>query len=300
MSSVASISTFTTFALAATGSTTFSRFPKSSCSIGRRGSLMVPDMSTGNRARPVELNRDAAYTVGGDISLNATPANLLYLLPYLTGDATSPFINGDPSGGLLPTFQVAIDKIAQAHSYSGLTVDRLSMSFTRGGFIDTVYSCEGIDEAIGVSAARSQAQLAALSTSLSPPFVFHDCVVTVGGSSYSFAQANLTIDNMLEKNQFFGGSQVRASLPTTDLQVGITLLVPYNATNKALYNLVGAAGAAVVLTATNGSNTLSITLPAVQFPASPIDDPSRGEIMLGLNGTASSSAGGSVYSIAVA
>jgi len=299
MSSVASISTYSLFALAATGSGTWTRFPKSTCSVGRRGSIMVPDMTTGNRARPIELNRDAAYTVGGDIQMQATPANLLYLLPYLSGDATSPFVNAEPSGGLLSTFQIAIDKGGQEHSYYGCVIDRATFSFNRGDFIQSTWSVEGIYETVGGSAARTRAQLAALSVSLSPPFVFYDAMVTVDAVGYSFAQASLTIDNVLEKNQFFGGSQVRASLPTTDLQVGISLMVPYNSTNKALYDLVGASGAEVVLTATNGSNIFAITLNAVQFPAQPIDDPSRGEVMLSLNGTCGSSAGESVYSIAV-
>lgn len=298
MSSTASISTYTKFALAATGSSTFTRFPKSSCNVSKRSQIMVPDMSTGNRARPIELNREAAFSIGGQISLQATPANLNYLLPYLSGDLTSPYANTEPTDGLLPTFQIAIDKLAQAHSYSGCTVDRLTATFNRGDFINLSFDIEGINEAVGGSAARTQAQLAALSPSLSPPFVFYDAVVTVGGVSYSFASAVLVIDNVLEKNQWFGGSQVRASLPTTDLQVSIALSVPYNATNKALYD-TGATSAAVVLTATNGANSVAITLPAVQFPAQPKDDPNRSEMLMSLNGTCGSSAGGAVYSIAV-
>jgi len=298
MSSAANISTYSIFALAATGSSTFSRFPKSSCSIGKRGSIAVPDMSTGNRARPIEINRAAPYSVGGDISLQATPAFLTYMLPYITGDSSSPYTNQEPSGGLLSTFQVAMDKGAQAHSYSGCVVDRFSLNFSRGDFVQLVLGVEGIDEAVGVSAARSQAQLAALTPSYSPPFMFHDATVTIGGTSYSFAGGSLSIDNVLEKNQFFGGSSVRASLPTTDLVVGITLSTPYNSTNKALYD-TGATDAAVVLTATNGAHTLSITLGAVQFPAQPIDDPNRAETMLPLIGTCGSPNGAAVYSITI-
>lgn len=296
MSSAASMGVYTKIALAATGSSSWSRFPKLSCSVAKRGGLVIPDMTTGKRARPVEINRSAPYTVGGDLSFNCTPALLNYTLPYLTGDPSSPFVNQEPAGALLPTFQLAMDKGGQMHSYSGLAVDRGVFSFNRGELLSCALSLEGIDEAVGGSSALSLSALNALSPSLSAPYIFYDAVVTVGGTSYAFMGGTFSIDNMLDKNQFYGGSQVRSSLPSTDLHVSVSLSVPYNSTNKALYD-TGATDAAVVITATNGSNVFAITLPSVQFPAQPIGDPGRGEIVLPLEGTASSSAGGSVFSI---
>ena len=217
MSTALSVGAYTKWAVAPTGSSTYTRFPKTTCNLAKHATLAIPEMTTGTRARPQELNRESPYTISGDIGFNATPALLAYFLPLISGDTGSPWINTDPAGGLGPTFKVAMNKQGQMHSWSGLVVDRAVFSFAKGELCSVMLSIEGIDEQIGGSADLTSSALNALSVSLSPPYIFHDAALTVGGTSYAFTNCTVVIDNHTEKNQFFGGSRTRASLPWMDL-----------------------------------------------------------------------------------
>lgn len=296
MSSAASITTYQRVAFRANGSGSWSCFPRVGFDVSKKGGIIVPDVTTGVRARLAEHNRDAPYAVNGSIVLPWTPAIAAFFLPYITGDASSPYTNQEPSGGLLPLFEAAVNRIAQVHNPTSCVVSRATMTFQRGQVVQMALDVEALDEAIDAGSSINAAAINALTISLSPPYIFSDCVITVGGTTYPVSGGSITFDNVIEAGRWLSGSLTRDSLPSTDLRVTLNLTMPYNSSTKALYN-TGTDGAAVVLTITNGAHVSTFTFPEVEFPANPPTDGNRSETELVLAGEAFSAAAGSVYSI---
>jgi hypothetical protein len=94
---------------------------------------------------------------------------------------------------------------------------------------------------------------------------------------------DITIDNAIDRDRFFN-SQTATALPPMDRHVTMELSAPYGDAS-ALYGM-GAAGAAVVATFTNGGAVLTMTAGRVAFPRKSPGVPGRQEIMLPLHGTA--------------
>lgn len=296
MSSAASITTYQRVAFRANGSGSWSCFPRVGFDVSKKGGIIVPDVTTGVRSRLAEHNRDAPYAVNGPIVLPWTPAIASFFLPYITGDASSPYTNQEPSGGLLPLFESAVNRISQVHNPTSCVVSRATWSFQRGQVVNVAMDIEALDEAIDSGSSINAAAINALSISLSPPYIFSDCVLTIGGTTYPISGGSITFDNVIEAGRWLSGSLIRDSLPSTDLRVMVNVNMPYNSATKALYN-TGIDGAAVVLTMTNGSAVSTFTFPEVEFPANPPTDGNRTETELTLSGEAFSASSGNVYSI---
>jgi hypothetical protein len=77
----------------------------------------------------------------------------------------------------------------------------------------------------------------------------------------------------------------RTDIPSLDRTIGVNLSLPLTSDTIGLYD-ANASSAAVVLTFANGSNVLTMTMAAVQFPTEPPTMPGREEILLPYNGIA--------------
>lgn len=270
-----SVSTFTKFGIGSAAS--FASNAKAyewlgDLTFGKRGTVMSTDGIRGTRSHPVERTRNGLFTVGGTWSTNPGPADLTTLLPYILGT----------SGALTESigeFYVGIEKIAAVYQYAGCKMASASFSGSQGSFLALSCNIEGKTETVGAITGFS-----ALTPSLETPYVFMDCVLTIGGTPYQFREFNLTIDNGVLLDRFMNSTS-RTDLIAADRVVAISLSLPFTSDTLALYD-TGATSAAVVLTFTNGANSLTMTMPAVQFPAQPQNLPNRNEIILPLSGIA--------------
>ena len=179
----------------------------------------------------------------------------------------------------MPTFYTGIDKGAAQYLYTGCKTSNCVFSGSTGNPLALQWGIEALTETPGTISG-----LTALSLSTATPYMFHDAVLTIGGTSYEFRECSVSIDHHLILDRFMN-SQSRTELPETDRSVTVALSLPFNSTTLALYD-TGVNGAAVTLTWTNGSLFFKITLPYVQFPANPQQLPARNEAMLPLVGVA--------------
>lgn len=231
---------------------------------------------TGSRSHPSERTRQNTRRVSGSITLNPNSVELDNLLPRILGGTES--LDSFPLAETIPTFSCQVDRVTKVFSYSGCVVSRATFRASQGGPLELQLDIEGVDETVGAAGS-----FPSLSLSQIGPYIFSDAAITVGGSSYSFRDIEITIDNAVDTERFFN-SQTRASIPARDRVVQWTLNGPYG-DNSALYSLA-VAGVACVATFTNGNRSLSFNSTKVQFPRLSPTLQGKEEIFLPLVGIA--------------
>jgi hypothetical protein len=225
----------------------------------------------------VERTVAGTYTVSGSISMNPGATVMTDLLQFITGGTPSgsnPVTY--PLGETLTSFNVVINRIAQTHTFTTCYIDKMTLRATQGGLVEMTLDIEGLTESIAGSVSGTPVK--------DIPYVFQSAVLTIAGTSYQFREVTFTIDNHLKKDRFMN-SVSRTDLPTLDRTVSIALSLPYTSDETGLYD-TNATSAAVVLTFTDGTNTLTITMAAASFPTEPPVTPGREEILLPYNGVA--------------
>lgn len=253
------------------------------CTLGKHNTVLSTDGIRGTRSHPVERTRAGTYTVGGQISFDPGPADLDAWLPYITGglkqgDNSFPLL--DSLATKLPSgFTVIINRIAQTYSYGGCAVDKATFKASQSTVLDLTLDIEGKTETPGDISSFDSA-----TTSLAPPYVLMDAVLTYNGTAYQFREVEITLDNMLKKDRFMNNIS-RTDLPALDRHIGVALSLPFTTDTLGLYDQ-NITSANVVITFTNGVYVLTFTLPAVQFPTQPPEMPGREEILLPLRGEA--------------
>ncbi len=246
--------------------------------IGKHNTVLATGGIRGTRSHPVERTRAGSYTVGGNLNFNPGPADLDDLLPLITGGAKDGS-NNFPLAETLGEFFVTVDKIADVATYAGCKVNKATFKATQGGLLEMDLDIQGKTETLGVVSGFS-----ALVPSLTSPYVFHDCVLTINSVAYQFRHFEFGLDNHLKLDRFMNTIS-RTDLPALDRTVDVSLDLPFTSDTIGLYDQNDASGA-VVATFTNGANSFTITLPAVQFPTQPPNLPGREEVTLPLKGTA--------------
>jgi len=242
--------------------------------LAKHQNILSTDGIRGTRSHPVERTILGTYTCSGQIGFNPGQADLITLLPYILG-----------SGNVLTEantfFSLEIDRQAAASNsvFNHCVVDKAVFKGSQGGLIDLTLDIEAQEE-IPLAALTEGAAV----PSLNPPLVFQLATCSIAGTPYQFRSVSLTIDNHILKDRFMN-SVTRTSLPALDRTVTVDLELPFTGDTIALYD-PGATSAVVALLFSDGTNTMTFTLNAVQFPTAGITTPGRGEIMLPYNGIA--------------
>ncbi len=240
--------------------------------LGKHSSILSTDGIRGTRGHPVERTRAGTYTCSGSINMNPGPADFTLLLPFFYP------VSGILPTETLPTWYIGINRIAAQYLYD-VVADKMTLKASQGQLVEMTLDVEGKSETAGAIA-----NMATLQASLAVPYMFHDAVLTIGGTAYQFREFTLVIDNHLKKDRFMN-SISRTDLPTLDRTVSISLRLPFTSDTLSLYD-PGSTSVSVVLTLTNGASSLTMTMASVQFPTEPQDTPGREEILLPYNGIA--------------
>lgn len=237
----------------------------------------------GTRNRAVELLREGRNRIGGNITINPTPVDLVYLLPKILG--------GTPSGTSYPlaetvgAFYTSIDRVAKVFTYTGTAVTRATFSSSPGQVLALSMDCIASVETVGNSGTYPSITV----DKTTKPFVMSDLAVTIGGTGVEVQNFSLTIDNALNADRFFNARALQfdaGAYDAMDRTIGISLTLPYG--HSQVYGVYPAAitGVAVVATFTNGTVSLAFTMAAVAFvKQSPVSN-GLGEIFLQLDGQA--------------
>ncbi len=238
--------------------------------LGKHDTVLDTNGIRGSRTHQYARTRQGPYTVSGPIVLEPSKACADAMISYILGGSTLQ--------ETLPTFTVAIDRIAKLHTYSTCVVDKATFKASQGGFLELTLDIEGETESLGSGGGGVG------SVEDGSPLVFTDATLQIASTSYIFRECTVVVDNHVKKDRFMN-SLTRTALPALDRTVTVTLSLPYTADTIALYD-TGATGATVVLAFTDADGSVTITAYEVQFPAQPPVTPGKDEVMLTLSGTA--------------
>lgn len=234
----------------------------------------------GTREEDAELHRDSIQRVAGPASFIPTALEWSYLLQWILG--------GTPSGnsyGLadtIPTRYVTIDRKVKVFTYAGVGVNRATFKASRGTALTLDLDLIGISSTVG-----NTGTFPALTLDVSTkPFIFSDLVISVGGTTVSVAEFNMTVDNKIDADRYFNGLNLSA-VNALDREIRFSTSLPYgdHESIRAAMN-AGNNGLAVVGTFTNGNTSMIFTMPGVIIPMMEPGTPGRVEIMLPVEGKA--------------
>lgn len=229
----------------------------------------------GSRSRPAERVRRGLRQTGGALNLTPTPDELDILLQWSLGGTKS----GDTIAlaETVPARWIKTYRDGTYHLYDGVKVGSITFQANEGSLLSASVAVQGIDEA----SSTAPTSPAAIDLDAGP-YVMTDCALTVGGTSYAFRQFALTVNNALETK--FNNSITPTSIHATAREVQVALGLPYGDAT-ALYG-TALAGVAVVATFTNGTRSLTFTMPAVQTPKQPLELGTRLGLTLPWSGVA--------------
>jgi hypothetical protein len=231
----------------------------------------------GSRSRDITRVREGRKRVGGPITLFPTPVELAYLLPKILGG--TPVGQNYPLAETVPTFITQADRVMKVFTYNGLAVTRATFRGQSGGGLELTLDCIGQTETPGNAGTFPAIFIDTTTT----PFMFHDLVLTLGGTPYQCNDLTLTIDNAIDAERFWN-SQTLVTAQATDRNINISLTVPYG--DASAFYTPATASAAVVATFTNGTVSVAFSLAAVAVAwESPVIN-GRGELVLPVNGQA--------------
>jgi hypothetical protein len=248
-------------------------------SIRKQASIIERDGLRGTRSRLADDTRQGTYRVAGTLLLEPTPADLAIWLPRILGGA-------DISGAYalaetLPSFSLAIDRVANVFTYAGCKVNRATFNGSKGGLVRLLLEIVGQSEAVG-----SAGSLPSLTPSTEHgPYIFAgDPTLTLNGVAREVAEFELTIENDLVSDRFMNSTTV-VNLPEGDRVITLRTSHAWASANTDLYNQA-LAGAAGTLAFTNGSSSTTFSFGTLQAPSQSPVVAGKQEIMLQLNMTA--------------
>jgi hypothetical protein len=246
----------------------------------------------GTRLHPVERLRQGRQTPSGMVKLEPTYAELVTILPYIAAAASAQAgYNTYTPGDTVPVaFDAWIDRVAKVFVYNSCRTAKVTFKGGPGTPLSMAWEIEALSETVG-----NAGTFAALTISATPPFVFEDGVLTIGGATYQVIDFELVIDWVLKKDRFVN-SLTRTDLPSTDLMITVKLVVPYTSDTVALYDGSVAGAAANInftyLGAGGGAagTNLKFDIAKIVFPAKKSPNvPNKDEITLLLEGEAKKS-----------
>ncbi len=213
--------------------------------IAKRGVIVERGGLRGTRSHVADDTRLGPYTVGGMLVLEPTPEDLAIWLPRILGGTptgTSPVTY--PLDETLPSFTLAIDRVAKVFTYAGCKVNRAVLSGTQGGLLRLALDVVAQSETVGAAGTFPE-----LSPSITQPYIFSDLALTLAATSREVRQFTLTIDNALVTDRFMNSLTI-VGAPEGDRTIALNTMHAWAPANTDLY-AQALAGAAGTLTLTN-------------------------------------------------
>jgi hypothetical protein len=219
-------------------------------SIAKRGVIVERGGLRGTRSHVADDTRVGPYSVGGMLVLEPTPEDLALWLPRILGGTptgTSP--KTYPLAETLPSFTLAIDRVAKVFTYAGCKVNRAIVSGAQGGLLRLAMDIVAQSESVGAAGS-----FPALTASVTQPYLFSDLALTLAATAREVRQFALTIDNGLVTDRFMNSLTI-VSAPEGDRTVTLSTTHAWAPANTDLYAqaLAGAAGTLELTNALGGT-----------------------------------------------
>ncbi len=218
-------------------------------SIMKRGVIVERSGLRGTRSHVANDTRVGPYTVGGMLVLEPTAGDLAIWLPRILGGTPSGSPPTYPLAETLPSFTMAIDRVAKVFTYAGCKVNRAVLSGTQGGLLRLALDVVAQSETVGAAGS-----FPSLSPSVTQPYIFSDLALTLAATSREVRQFSLTIDNALVTDRFMNSVTI-VNAPEGDRTIALNTMHAWAPANTDLYAqaLAGAAGALTLTNALGGS-----------------------------------------------
>lgn len=231
----------------------------------------------GTRSRHKERTRDGLQRVGGTITLEPSPSEIDFILPFILGAAevaTDTFNLAET----LPELIIGVRRVVKEFTYTGCKIVRAVFSGSEGSPLQLAL------DVVGKTSTDDPSGTATYPTPDSDDmYVFTDGVLTLVAGAREMSDFELTIENVHEEDRFTN-SVTRTDVPIIDRNITFSATVPYDSTNEDLHDQA-VAGAAGSLVFTNGARSITFTMANIKFPSADPAVADRGEIPLVLTGT---------------
>lgn len=240
-------------------------------------------------------SRKVRDVVSGGFDFYPTEVSLDWLIERFMGDN----ISGYPAGAATPketpvTFVAAIDKGYDNFRITKLCITELILSLTEGDLISCRVNCVGSREYNGYTWPTIDP---APTLDCGDCCAVADSVLSVGGTSYSFKNGTLTINNNMP--DIIENAMYRTRYEYGEMNVGLAATFAYRSDTAALYRR-GVAGDAAYVEFNTGTKKYTFTIANLKAPGQKIAVPEDGEITIPFTGGGRRTEAAHVLSIAKA
>jgi hypothetical protein len=244
-------------------------------SLRRTSTILDSSGIRGTRSHIRERTRAGSHEIGGSIVLNLSPADLDRLLPRILGGGEVADVFSLTED--LPSFHIAIDRVAGVFTYESCYVQRAILRAVAGGLIQLELVILGTTETL--AAAGTFPVLVFGDDETNAPYVLSDATLTLLGVPRQMMSFELVIDNALDRR--FTNSQTATSITPQDRVISLTTNNPFTSAELDLYTQ-DSTGSAGTLTFTNGSLSTTFSFASLQAAARSPVVPGKQEIPLTL------------------
>jgi hypothetical protein len=244
------------------------------CSVIGSQELLVDDEGLrGQRSLQLERTTLGLVKVSGQIKLQPTPVELAYLLPLAMGTSNTSSSSSSSSTAYTDSLTDAMadvtlvmDLQTKANTFVG-RFNKLTLGASPGKKLDVTVDFVGYGASYATMVG-SGGTIAGVGDITNRPYMCSDSGsgLTIGGTTYSFDQFELEIDNKIDPTYMQG--LYATDLAATGREVNLSARFKYTTTEQGLLGTafggpVIASPVAASIAFTNGSNSCTIALPAV-------------------------------------
>lgn len=263
---------------ATSGSAATNEFIFQSTNIGKTQGILDPGgIGGGTRSRRGERVINDVYTVGGQVVIRPSPADLDFLLPWILGAdeaATDTFALAEA----IKQYGVDIDKGDDAYRYALMSVNSAIFRSSKSQqFLELVLNLVGTTETAGITFPSIEGTI-----TTKRPYAHLQSTLTLDGTAQPNDQVEVVIDNRLQAD-FFENSSTVVDIESGDRVITLSTSLPFDATSDELYEVaIGGLTGTNTLVYTDGTDTLTFTFENLKAATNPLEIPERpGEIRLG-------------------
>jgi hypothetical protein len=233
----------------------------------------------GYRSRHANRAREGIRTVGGSFSFNPVTSDLAYFLKKALGG--TPAAQDYPLADTLPSFVIQKSlggTNPKVETFPTNYVNTMTLSASRGQPLTADVGVLGLSRNTAAAAPSGAGTGVDYTHAM---LVFHDLILTIGGSPYVCHDFSWTINNSLDV-QMVNSRDVTAIFPTDRIVTVATSVPDADIAHSAVQDIEVAVSAAL----TFNNQSLTLAMGTVRFTTvSPVAG-GRGEIRYGLTGQA--------------
>jgi hypothetical protein len=234
--------------------------------VSKKRQLISKRGIAGTRSNMVERYKLSQYSVDGRIAFDASPLLLDAWLPRILGAAEN--ADSFALAETVPSFGLLCDAVGAIYQYPHCYVNRAAFRAKADpqgseSIVELIVDVAGMSEVLGTSWPSPAPSISVAANSM--PYIFHEGVLTIGGTARPIKDFLLMIDNHLERR--WVNSVTATEICPNDRTIMMQATCPFtSAEYSALYNNASADdGISATLVFTNGNMSTTFTMPGLSW-----------------------------------